>query len=442
MKRLLELRESIKTLATEQLEAVEAFKDRDATAEEFEACTKRAADIEAQVQEIKKLEGLESAVVQAQNLVDVATRPAGRSILGSIGDGKGTSNHDDPTDWSLGETFTKSEDFQAWFKAIAPTGHVNEKIRITSPAVEMPKGMTSRLMGRGQKIITSTGSDTARPLIQPDLIGGVDMLGMRPLMLRDIVTVGTTQSDSVEFVRELTQTNNAAPVAEATASGGTSGVKPESTFTLEKVTTTVKTIAHWVAATKRALADAGQMRTLIDNFLTQGLAQTLEDQIATGDGIGENLLGISNITGVQAQAWDTSLLVTTRRAKTKVRTVGRAIPQAYLLNPTDWESMQLIRDDAGGAGTGQFLLGGPGANADPARLWNLPVVESEAVPVGTGYVGDFRRCILWDREQANVQVSDSHSDFFIRNLLAILGELRAAFGCIRPSALVEMDLTP
>jgi len=38
-------------------------------------------------------------------------------------------------------------------------------------------------------------------------------------------------------------------------------------------------------------------------------------------------------------------------------------------------------------------------------------------------------------------VSDSHSDFFVRNLVAILGELRAAFAVIRPSAFVEVDLT-
>jgi hypothetical protein len=42
---------------------------------------------------------------------------------------------------------------------------------------------------------------------------------------------------------------------------------------------------------------------------------------------------------------------------------------------------------------------------------------------------------------ANILVSDSHSDFFIRNLVAILAEMRAAFGVLRPAAFVEIDLT-
>jgi HK97 family phage major capsid protein len=74
-------------------------------------------------------------------------------------------------------------------------------------------------------------------------------------------------------------------------------------------------------------------------------------------------------------------------------------------------------------------------------VWNLPVIETEAVPQGTGYVGDFRKAVLWDREQATVKVTDSHLDFFVRNLVAILAEMRAAFGVLQPSAFVEIDLT-
>jgi hypothetical protein len=41
---------------------------------------------------------------------------------------------------------------------------------------------------------------------------------------------------------------------------------------------------------------------------------------------------------------------------------------------------------------------------------------------------------------ATITATDSHSDFFIRNIIAILAEMRAAFGIIRPSAFVEVDL--
>jgi hypothetical protein len=41
-----------------------------------------------------------------------------------------------------------------------------------------------------------------------------------------------------------------------------------------------------------------------------------------------------------------------------------------------------------------------------------------------------------------ISMTNSHSDFFVRNLIAILAEMRAAFGIIRPAAFVIADLTP
>jgi HK97 family phage major capsid protein len=73
-------------------------------------------------------------------------------------------------------------------------------------------------------------------------------------------------------------------------------------------------------------------------------------------------------------------------------------------------------------------------------LWGVPVVQSFFQPQGTAWLANWRKAVLWDREAATISVSDSHSDFFIRNMVAILAEMRAAFGIIRPSAFVEVDL--
>jgi HK97 family phage major capsid protein len=105
------------------------------------------------------------------------------------------------------------------------------------------------------------------------------------------------------------------------------------------------------------------------------------------------------------------------------------------LNPTDWETIDLQQDLAG-----RYYWGGPQAQG-PRTLWGVPVVQNFFLPQGTGYLANWRKMVLWDREQANISVSDSHADFFIRNLIAILAELRAAMGVIRPSAFVEVDLS-
>lgn len=77
----------------------------------------------------------------------------------------------------------------------------------------------------------------------------------------------------------------------------------------------------------------------------------------------------------------------------------------------------------------------------PRTLWGVPVAQSFFQTQGTGWLGNWRKMVLWDREEGNISVSDSHEDFFIRNMVAILAEMRAAMGVIRPSAFVEVDLS-
>jgi HK97 family phage major capsid protein len=344
-----------------------------------------------------------------------------------------------PAGKSLGETFTESPEF-AGLMAQAPRGGFGQKSRVQS----LPVGYKS--------LVTGTSDTSAGAWVTNDFLGqrvGLDLF-QRPLRLRDVVTNGTTSSDTIEYVRITSTTNSAAPVAEATSSaaptapGGAGalvlnaggGYKPESALAAAKVNTPVRTIAHWIPITKRALSDASQIRTLIDSFLRYGLEEELEDQMISGDGTGENFEGLGNVSGTQSQAWDTNILTTLRKAKTKVRTVGRSVANAYLLNPADLETVDLLQDNEG-----RFYFGGPSGVGSASVLWGLPVIETEAVPAGVGYVGDFRKAILWDREQASITVTDTHADFFIRNLVAILAEMRAGFGVIQPSAFVEVDLT-
>lgn len=414
--------EEHKKTAREVAEAAKAD-DRSMSKEERDRVNEQldlARDLKARIDEI---DGDAALIAELNSLGAPSSDATAKNDGGQVGRRK-----------SLGERFVEAPEFKQWLENLAPTGQIAESTKgIQSPPLAF----------RGMKDLITGGSDTsAGALVFADWRGLLDATGalQRPLTLRDVVTVGQTMSDTVTFARVNSFTNASAGVAEATAATGTSGTKPESALGLEQATSIVETIAHWLPATKRALSDAAQIRTLIDNFLRYGLEEELEDQMVSGNGTTPNLRGILNTSGVQTQSWDTNLLVTTRKARTKVRTVGRAMPTAFVFNPEDNERIDLLRDESGGANTGQFMFGAP-AGMQVQTLWGLPRVECEAVPAGTGLVGDFRSCVLWDRESASIQVSDSHSDFFTRNMVAILAELRAAFGVIRPSALVEIDLT-
>lgn len=326
---------------------------------------------------------------------------------------------------SIGEKFVASAEYKNWMTQF-PSGRVPEGA----------KGLMSPPVGFKTLLTSGDPEDSAGYLVQSDRRGLIVPADRRPLVLRDVITIGSTTSDTVEYVRELSGTNNAATVAEASATSGSSGTKPESAMAFEKDSTTVKTIAHWIPATKRALSDVAQLRTLIDSFLRDGLMQELEDQIVDGDGSGENFEGFANNGDLLTQAYSSSLLETARKARTKVRVEGRATANAYLMHPDDAQAFDLLMDNED-----RYYFGGPIGGAGNITLWRLPVVESEAVAPGTAYVGDWSALVLFDREQASIQVSDSHSDFFVRNMVAVLAEMRAAFAVVRPTAICAIDLT-
>lgn len=316
-----------------------------------------------------------------------------------------------------------------------------------------------RGMGRPQAALVTGADDASGGALvvndrQPDIVP----LRFRPLRLVDMITVGQTDSDTVEYVEMTGFTNNAAETAEATATAGTSGTKPESALAMALRTANVRTIAHWIPATKRALADAGQLRTLIDGLLRLGLDLRLDQQVVSGDGVGENLRGIRNTVGigvvnrVEAASGNTltpeAVLDAIHRAITTVR-VSFFEPTAIGIHPSDYEIVRLARTGkpavantgttAGSYGEGEYLMGDP-SQAGAERIWGLVPVVSAAFPAGFPLIGDYAQAVLWLREGTQVLASDTHMDFFVRNLVAILAELRTAFGVIAPAAFCEAQI--
>ena len=338
---------------------------------------------------------------------------------------------------TFGQLFVESDAYQGFVKQYARNGVIPDAL----------KGLQSAGFAADVKdLITGVSNTSGGALITNDVYSQItDLVGSRELTMRDVVTKSTTQSDTVEFVRVTTKTSAAAAVAEATtsasptapgsagplvpAAGG--GYKPESGMAFERVSTAVKTLAHWIPITKRAAADAGQVRTMVDVFLREGLADILDSQMLTGNGSGENLTGILQTAGiltVGSAGTDIDAIVDAIKA---VRFTGRRKADTLVIHPNDWYSTGfLLAKDT----SGKYLLADPGNASQLANLWGLKVVISDAITENTALVGDFRYAVLWEREGVNVMVSDQHADFFTRNLLAILAEMRAAFGVLDPQA--------
>lgn len=365
-----------------------------------------------------------------------------------------------------GLVFTESAEYQELIKRY-PNGH-------GMPDTPRMKSVDLRPTNKKDMVITGSSATSAGSLVWPQFEGLSPYWAsyQRPLVVRQLFSQATTGTDTIEYVRVTSVTNNAAPVAEATSEGlpvlpasfsaGGSlvnntggGYKPESGMVFERDTVLVQTLAHWIPVTKRALADAGQIQSQIDIFLGYGLEAALESQLLTGNGSSPNLSGLANVSGVQAlnqnalpNSAPNDPFIATRKARTLIRINAHCDPTAYLMHPSDWEGMDLQRSGVYGggasfaltniAGVGNFLGSGPYEMTQP-KLWGLPVVLSEAVATGTVYCAAWNRGVVYDRQEASIQLSDNHADYFVRNLVAILAEERVAFACLQPNAFLAIS---
>ncbi len=326
---------------------------------------------------------------------------------------------------TLGARLVNSPEFLAALSQYAPNGQIPQSGGFRMPGMAF-KGLAD--LDLSSALVTGLSDTSGGAFVVTDRQAELVALGRRPLSILDIVRHLSTSSDLVDYVAQTSRTNAAAQVAEATSVSD--GAKPESAAAFVVRTAPVRTIANWMPVTKQAVADVPQMRGIIDTELRDNVRETLEDAIVNS---ASGIIGITQTTGTQTQAWDTNILTTTRKAKTLVGTVGRTIPNYYVLNPAQWEAIDLLQDNEA-----RYYYGGPSQVGTP-RLWGLPVVESESSAAGFGLVGNFNKAILWDREQASLSISDSHADFFVRNLLALLVEGRWAFALVQPDAMVEID---
>lgn len=258
-------------------------------------------------------------------------------------------------------------------------------------------------------------------------VPGIVMPGLRRLTIRDLLAQGRISSNSLEYVREEVFTNNAASVAEK-------ALKPESDITFSKQTANVKTVAHWVQASRQVMDDAPMLQSYVNNRLMYGLALAEERQLLNGDGSGDDLEGLNHV----ATDYDASLNAS---GDTRADIIAHAVYQVtesefsasgIILNPRDWHSIALLKD-----GDGRYIFGGPQAFAANV-MWGLPVVPTKAQTAGTFTVGGFDLASqVWDRMDATIEVSREDRDNFVKNMLTILCEERLALAHYRPTAIIK-----
>jgi hypothetical protein len=289
--------------------------------------------------------------------------------------------------------------------------------------------------------VLDESSGSGGPLVIPQYLPGILPLPLRPLRVADLLAAGDTNSNTIIYLKESVFTNAAAPTLEGAA-------KPESTEVFLTVTELVRKIATFLPVSEELLEDVAALRSYLDQRLSLGVNLSLDDQLLNGTGVAPQILGLLNrpgLTAAQPRGADTNIDAILKQigaiqAATFVR------PDGIIMHPTNWQSVLLLKDASGryfgdspfgispfGTSSSTPLWGQPVAAVPTPTLWGLPVAITPQIAVGSALVGAFKsQAQLFRRGGLRVESSNSHQDFFQKNLIAIRAELRAALAVYRP----------
>jgi HK97 family phage major capsid protein len=429
--------EEKKKTAKEQL-AVLAKEERDfwdkqgtekPTAEqqvELDTRWKSIEDLSAQVNEENKFE---DRTKRLKAIEDYLKQPGHRPDFPS-GDG----NHEQPQVKTMGELIANAPGFKEWRETIAPEGkEMTASYQFgRSPTIALKDIGLGDLSFKDTLVMTTPGS-AGGSLVRRDYGPWPIDLPLRETTIRDVVTILQTGSNLIEYVRVNALTRAAKIVPEATSLTDDAALKPKAAISLEVVQTGVKTIAVIMNATRTILADYPQLQSMMTAFMRTDIDLALEEEVISGPGGANHFTGLENTAGLTPQPFDTDMITTARKARTKARIIGRARSTGFLLNPLDFEELDLTKD-----AENRYYWGGPLAMGQKV-LWGLPVIESEVIPEGTFYTGDLKQIVIWDRQDPSLYITDSNRDHFERNIIDILYEGRWAMGVLRPAAIVKGD---
>jgi len=249
-----------------------------------------------------------------------------------------------------------------------------------------------------------------------------------------------TDQNAFVYLEETTFTNNAGEIAE---SGDISSAN-ESALAFTERTESIRKIATFLPVTDELLADVSGIQGYVNSRLTTMMRLRMDNQLLNGNGSAPNLTGVLNKSGINTFAYgsysgELRKIGQIYQAITEIRKDAFVEPDSIVMHPSDWYDIVTSTNavETSGARNPLFVVaGGFGADAAPT-IWGLKVVPSTAIAEGTMLVGKFGggdAAQIITRQGVDLAVSDSHSDFFAKNQLAIRLTMRMGFVVYKPTA--------
>jgi HK97 family phage major capsid protein len=196
-------------------------------------------------------------------------------------------------------------------------------------------------------------------------------------------------------------------------------------------TVSLSKIASYMKETEELVEDTPWLATAING---RGM---YEHQLKVEDFLVAQLMGTS---GVQTQTGLGADEIF--KAATAVKTQTKLPADAVVINPADYQTLRLAKDENGQYYGGGYFYGqyGNGGIIEQPSIWGLRTVVSAAVPAGEAIVGAFRLgAEVLKKGGVTVDIANQNEDDFIKNLITILIEERIALAVRRPDAFVILS---
>jgi len=280
-----------------------------------------------------------------------------------------------------------------------------------------PKELVVKAAGTITSGYALTGSFTALMRAHESEPGVSKAPDRNPFIL-DLISVGTTSSHTVFWTERVLREGGAAQTAEGSTF-------PIASYKYEKKSASSKKTAVYAKITEEMIEDVDFIQSEVQSEIMTDIPLKIDAQLLTGDGTGENHLGIlaqatafAKPTGFDALTAPNNFDVL-RAALLQIQ-VEQFYPTAIVLHPADAANMQLLKDAE------NRYLPIPFVGAD-GRYFGIPVVTNTGMSVGQFLMGDFTKAKLFVNRDMTIRFWDQVGTDPIDDLMTVTGSMRGIF---------------
>jgi hypothetical protein len=253
----------------------------------------------------------------------------------------------------------------------------------------------------------------------PPATGAPPAPGPLPLMARDMFSVLPAEGGTAVYARDPGQTTAADIVAPG-------GLKPETTLVLDSVSDPLVKIAHFAGVANETVEDVVGFASWLNAVMILGVLDREDAYLVA------TLTALTGKTPDRPMAAGENAADAILAAAMGIQIASKMPVDGVIVGPDVYAHLLTMKAEGGGT----YLVGSPLAPPTNMIWGRLNLAVSSNVAPGTAIIGGFRRAAAIYRKNAiRVDVTESHADFFQRNLTAVRAEVKEVLGVYTPKAI-------